>query len=165
MPPSPPENTPASPPNSQPPARDQITLPGVYLLTNDANGPVAIPDLALVVDQLGLTVLKPDGQVGAVLPWDQVRAFKAAERSSTPQGQPALVLEATDTLKAHRFVVPAQDPDALQLALGTLASRTGPRAATARERRLRPVLVGALVVLVAAAVAILLLASAGAIKL
>jgi hypothetical protein len=157
-----PQSIPGAPANGFLPG-EQLQLADVYLLTNDASGPIAIPGLGLAIDPIAITLIKPNGEVGAVMPWSQVRSLSARERSTTPEGSPALLVEVTDSLKTHRFVVPADDPDGLELALIAFSSRTtSPRPARS-ELKLRPILVGAVLVVVAAAVTVLLLASAGAI--
>jgi hypothetical protein len=143
-----------------------VSIGDAYLLTEDAGGPLAVPGLGLVVDQIGVTVLKPGGTVGAVIAWTEIVSVDASERSTTPGGTPALVLKVADTLKTHRFVLPSSDPEGLQHAISELAARSGVSGARRDgQRRLRPILVGAVVVVVAAVVAVLLLASSGAIKL
>jgi len=141
-------------------ASDALSARDVYLLTTtETGGRVAVPGLALTVDQLGLTVFKPDGTVAAVLAWEQLTGLAAAARTRTPAGRDAVVMEASTTSKrTHRFVVPTEDPAAFEAALAELASRRQQR------RRTSPVLVGILLAVIGAAVAVLILAGIGTVK-
>lgn len=100
----------------------ELTLSDVYLLTKQGGREVVVPGLKVVVDQLGLTVLKPDGDVGAVLAWGKLRTIGTGERMQTPSGTPAVIVEAISESRSHRFAVPTDDPDGLEAVVAELAS-------------------------------------------
>lgn len=114
----------------------ELTLSDVYLLTTQAGREVVVPGLKVVVDQLGLTVLKPDGEVGAVLAWGKLRTIGTGERMQTPSGTPAVVVEATSDIRSHRFAVPTDDPEGLEAVVAELGSAGASvqRTATSAER-------------------------------
>jgi hypothetical protein len=143
-----------------------ISIAGAYLLTTGPEGPVALPGIGLTIDQIGVTVLKPDGQVGAVMSWTELVSLDTTERSRTPDGRPAVVVLARGASKDHRFVVPSAEPAELEAAISSWSALCSDRGApVASQRRVSPVLVGLLAIVVAGAVAVLLLASAGVLKL
>jgi len=100
----------------------ELTLSDVYLLTMDKQREVAVPGLKVVVDQLGLTVIKPDGAVGAVLAWGKLRNLGTSERMQMPSGTPAVIVEAQSDSRTHRFAVPTDDPDGLESVVADLAN-------------------------------------------
>jgi len=100
----------------------ELTLSDVYLLTTDGGEEVAVPGLGVVIDQQGLTVTKPDGSVGAVVEWSDLKSLRAAERMEVEPGSPpAVVVEAVSNVRAHRFAVPTDDPEGLERVIGELA--------------------------------------------
>lgn len=107
----------------------ELTLSDVYLLTTESQGEITVPGLTVVLDQLGLTVVKPDGAVGAVLAWDKLRSLRTAERVQMPSGTCAVVVEAVSDDRTHRFAVPSDDPDGLEAAVARLASSRSARGA------------------------------------
>jgi hypothetical protein len=121
--------------------------------------------MGLVFDAFGATVLKPGGELGAVLPWSELTGLEAAPGPSAPDGRPAALVVLRRPGRDHHFVVPTEDPSALAALLGRYAGRVGAGARRARRSRLRSVLAVGGVLVVAAIVAVLLLASAGEIKL
>jgi len=100
----------------------ELTLSDVYLLTTSSQGEIVLPGLKVVVDQMGLTVIKPDGAVGAMLAWGKLKGLGTAERMQTPTGTPAVVVEARSDGKTHRFAVPTDDPDGLEAVVAELVS-------------------------------------------
>jgi hypothetical protein len=138
----------------------RITLDPAYLLTVDATGEIALPGLGVQVDDVGLSVVKDDGALAALLPWDELNDLSATGRTTLADGSQAVVVEATTRLNTHRFVVPSADPAGLEAAVAEFRQTgEGP----GRKRRLSPLL-GVLFVLLAAAVVVLVLAAMGAIK-
>jgi hypothetical protein len=129
-----------SPPTS-PPDSFELTLTDVSLLTAESEGKVAVPGLKVVVDHLGLTVVKPDGAVGAVLGWGKLLTLRTAERMQLPTGMSAVVVEAVSDRATHRFTVPTDDPEGLEVVVAQVASsRTTsvePDVSTSRPRRWR----------------------------
>jgi hypothetical protein len=116
-----------------PPPESSLVLAGAYLLTEDSNGQLAVPSLTLVLDPAGLTVLKPDGQAGAAVTWNDMSALNATGRMRTPTGHPGVVVEAVTSARTHRFMVPADDPDRLEREIARVVGIAGPR----RRRRRR----------------------------
>jgi hypothetical protein len=102
-----------------------LTLSDVYLLTAESQGEITVPGLRVVLDQLGLTVVKPDGAVGAVLAWEKLRGLRTAKRMQMPSGTCAVVVEAVSNDRTHRFAVPTDDPDGLEAAVAEIASSRG----------------------------------------
>jgi len=139
----------------------RLGLQPVYLITTDTSGEVAVPGLGLSIDELGVCVIKSDGSLVAVLPWDDIGELSATERTVTPEGDIAVIVEASTPLRTHRFVVPTDNPDGVEAALGELVrSREEP----ASSRRVSPALLGVLFIVVAAAVVVAVLAAMGALK-
>lgn len=100
----------------------ELTLADVYLLTVQSEGEVVVPGLKVVVDQLGLTVIKPDGGVGAVLAWGKLKTLGTGNRMQMPSGTPAVIVEAVSASRTHRFAVPTDDPDGLEAVVAQLAA-------------------------------------------
>lgn len=100
----------------------ELTLSNVYLVTSDREGELTVPGLGVVVDQLGLTVTKPDGSVGAILKWGDLRTVQTGSRMTMPSGTPAVVVEAVSERRTHRFVVPTTDPEGLEGIIVELAA-------------------------------------------
>lgn len=138
----------------------RITLDPAFLLTVDATGDIALPGLGVQVDDVGLSVVKADGSLAALLPWDDLSDLSATGRTVTPDGSQAVVVEATTRLRTHRFVVPSADPAGLEAAVAEFQQT---RHRPGRSRRISPLL-GVLFVLLAAAVVVLVLAAMGALK-
>jgi hypothetical protein len=112
-------------PSTGPSDSFELTLPDVYLLTAEGQGEVTVSGLKVVLDQLGLTVIKPDGALGAVLTWENLDNLRTAERMQLPSGSCAVVVEAVSDDRTHRFAVPTDDPDGLEDFVARLASSRG----------------------------------------
>ena len=141
------------------------TSPGASGGARGAVGPakdVAIGGMALVFDQLGVTLLKPGGGVGAVLPWSDLTSVKAAGAARTPEGGRALMIEAATAERSHRFLVATDDPDGLRgvidqiVAARTRTKRRGP------SRRMLALV--ALSLVVVAGVVVVLLVTVGGVN-
>ncbi len=138
-----------------------LELAGVYLLTAESDGQAAVPGLTVALDRSGLTVRKPTGEVSAVLGWAQLSGVSANGRMRTPVGRPGLVLEARTASKAHRFVVPSDDPDALEQEIVRLAAAAPkPRKRAGASRALAAVVA----VIVVAGITLAALVASGAVK-
>jgi len=128
---------------------------------------VAVPGMALVLDQLGITVLKPDGSVGAVLPWAEVSRVSTVGPTTDPDGAPALVVEAVTSSRTHRFLVPSHYEAELRAAVagaaGTGAEADGPP--ERRQGRGRRIALAVLGILVLAGIALALAVTVGGVKL
>jgi hypothetical protein len=141
-----------------------LHLSGVYLLTAESEGQTAVPGLGIDLDHTGLTVRKPDGQVGVAVGWAQLSSVTAGGRMRTPVGTPGVVLEAATAGRTHRFVVPTLDPDALEGDIARVVS-TMPRDPRSKvRRRLARALVGLFVVVAAAGVTLAALVATGTVK-
>ena len=142
---------------------EQVSLDfaGVYLLTAESDGQAAVPGLGVALDATGLTVRKPSGEISAVLAWAQLSSVSASGRMRTPVGRPGVVLEAGTAAKIHRFVVPSDDPDALEQDILRLAAAASiPKAGRLFSR----VLAGLLVAIVVAGVTLAALVASGTVK-
>ena len=105
----------------------------MYLLTAESEGQLAIGQLTLVIDDLGLSVIAPDGETAAALAWSEFTVLQAVRRLQAPGGEGAVLLEASSAVRTHRFAVPTADPAALE---STIAALTG-AASNGTSRRLR----------------------------
>jgi hypothetical protein len=103
----------------------ELTLSDVYLLTTQNQSEVAVPGLKVLVDPVGLTLVKPDGTVGVVLEWGKLQSLGTGERMQLPSGTPAVIVEAVSNSRTHRFAVPTDDPDGLEAVVGELAKSKG----------------------------------------
>jgi hypothetical protein len=150
-----------------PPLRSgPLVLSDVYLLTAESDGNVAVPGLTVMIDGSGLTVRKPDGSIGAVVSWADVSGLGATRRIRTPAGSHGVIVEAVTSSRTHRFVVPSDNPDGLeyeinQVAATMVAAGTVPDSSPKRRSR---VLVGALVVVIVAGIALAVLVATGTVK-
>jgi hypothetical protein len=111
-----------------------LSLDPVYLLTAESGGEQAVDGLALVVDHNGLTVLGPNGTTAAAMTWSELTVLRTAGRTTTPEGNGAVVIEAATTARTHRFSVPTEDAVALE---ATIAAITGVPAADPPRRTRR----------------------------
>lgn len=143
-------------------ADTRLSLQPAYLLTDDpVRGEVAVPGLALSVDDLGVCVIKSDGSLVAVLPWEEMADLSVIGRTITPEGEVGLIIEAASEGRAHRFVVPTNDPDGIEAALSELPKG---RETADRKRHVSPALLAVLFLAVAAAVVVAVLSSMGTLK-
>ena len=136
----------------------------------DDGGQVAVPGMALVVDPIGITVLKPDGSVGAVLAWGELSEVSTAGNAVAPDGTPSLLLEVVAGVRTHRFLVPTAYEGPLQAALSQVAPGGGGQSpeqvpAPERTKGARRIALAALGVLVLAAIALVLALTVGGLKL
>jgi len=158
-----PETHDASPPTLY---RDPLVLSDCYLLTAESGGNVAVPGLTVVLDRSGLTVRKPDGDIGAVVAWADISGLVASERMRTPAGHPGVIVEAVTPSRTHRFVVPSDNPEGLEYEVGQLAGAAiaeSPAPAPGRNPR-SGVLVGACAVLGILIIALGVLVATGTVK-
>ncbi len=139
-----------------------LVLSDVYLLTAESQGEVAVPGLTVQLDGAGLTVRKPDGAVGAVLAWTEVSAVVTSGRMRTPAGNQGVVVEAVTPSRTHRFVVPSDNPEGLEYEIGQLAGAVavGSGSSPGVQKRSR-VLLGALLVIIVAGIALAVLVATG----
>ena len=88
-------------------------MPDVYLLTEGADGRVAVPHLTLTFDAAGLALDKTDGEPVWFCGWDQLREMAPVERSVLPDGRAGvvvLVVEHGGRRRQHRFVLATTIP-------------------------------------------------------
>jgi hypothetical protein len=111
-----------------------LSLGDVYLLTAESDGQLAVSGLTLVVDGEGFTVFAPDGTTAAVLTWSELTVLKTAGPTTAPGGEEAVLLEASSTLRTHRFAVPTGDVAGLET---RIAAITGVRDTDPRRRARR----------------------------
>jgi hypothetical protein len=112
-----------------------LTLGGVYLLTAESNGELAVGGLALEINHRGLTVFGPGGAPAADLAWAELSALRTAGRTTAPGGEDAVVLEASSSLRTHRFAVPTADADAFETAIVTITGVPAPQLVRGSRRR------------------------------
>jgi len=124
---------------------------------------VAIGGLSLVFDELGITLLKPSGAVGALLPWSSLLGVTVAGTVHTPGGASALMIEATTAERTHRFLVATAEPDELRAVVEEVVAARTKRRGRGRSWRTAALIV--LTVVVAAGVALALLVTVGGVKL
>jgi hypothetical protein len=120
-------------------AEDAWTVPDVYLLTEGADGQVAVPHLALTFRAEGIELEKSDGETVWDCPWDELDEMSPVERSVLPDGREGVVIVVVerDGRRRHRFVLAADDAD---VAEGWIRERadshglhtTSPQAAVSR---------------------------------
>jgi hypothetical protein len=99
-----------------------LSLNGVYLLTAESEGQLAVGQLTLIIDDHGFSVIAPDGEIAAALAWSELTVLQTTGRVSAPGGEAAVLLEAASSVRTHRFAVPTADPGALE---STIAALTG----------------------------------------
>jgi len=158
-----PESRHASPPTR---SGDPLVLSDVYLLTAESGGNVAVPGLTVVLDGSGLTVRKPDGDIGAVVAWSDVSGLVASKRIRTPAGSPGVIVEAVTASRTHRFVVPSDNPAGLEYEVTQLATAVvaGQQEAGPGPKPRSGVLTAALVVVALAVIALGVLIATGTVK-
>ncbi|HTT87475.1 MAG TPA: hypothetical protein VMF60_08920 [Acidimicrobiales bacterium] len=147
-----------------------LVLSDVLLLTAESGGRVAVPGLRVEMDQTAVTVRKPDGDIGAVVIWEDVSRLGVAGRMPTPLGPrgavvDGVIVEAVTAAKTHRFVVPTEDPDGLEREIAKLSAVVVPRRRRGASGlwRHRFVFVSALVIVVAG-IALGVLAATGVVS-
>jgi len=132
----------------------------VYLLTSGPDGPTAVPGLRIELGPQGLSLARADGARIWNARWDQVSEFATPERSVLPDhGHGVVLFVSTHDGRSHRFVLPSDEPAALESMLEHIARTHGVHPIGARRTEPRVIVTGAIVIVVA--VAIILFLSAG----
>jgi hypothetical protein len=72
--------------------------------------------------------------MATALTWAELTVLQTTGRTSAPDGRDAVLLEASSSVRTHRFAVPAPDPVLLER---TIALITGVPGAESPERRRR----------------------------
>jgi hypothetical protein len=113
-----------------------LSLSGVYLLTAESDGQMAVGQLTLIIDDHGFSVMAPDGEIAAALAWSELTVLQTAGRVSAPGGEDAVLLEAASSARTHRFAVPTADPVTLESTIAALTGvpPAGPSRRTGRRR-------------------------------
>jgi hypothetical protein len=112
-----------------------LTLRDVYLLTAESDRQLAVNGLGLVVDDFGLTVVSPEGKTAAKLAWSELTSLRSKGPTTAPAGESAVLLEATSATRAHQFLVPTEDPAALERVIAVVTGIPVPVPAGRRGRR------------------------------
>ena len=68
-----------------------LSLSGVYLLTAESDGQLAVGQLTLIIDDQGLSVIAPDGETAAALAWSEMTVLQTAGRVRAPGGEDAVL--------------------------------------------------------------------------
>jgi hypothetical protein len=137
------------------------TARDVYLLTGGADGTVAVPQLALTLLPGGIELDKPDGEIVWSCTWPELHELSPVERSVLPDGSDGVVVEVVEKGRRgrrHRFVLPTDDPVAVEELLRRRARDHGLHTASAHAPVSR--LLTALIALATVATLTLLLLSA-----
>ncbi len=142
-----------------------LSMPGAYLLTTDPEGnQIAVPNLTLTVDKLGMKVARQDGRLAAQFTWKELSHMEGVDTVDAPDGRPALLLEIASKERMHRFIVPSAGPEELTSMiipfanLCTAKSRNSKRGTTTGKFK-HPVSTAILAILLLAVVVVLLLMS------
>jgi hypothetical protein len=87
----------------------------VFLLTESREGRVAIPHLQLSFLTTGIELAKSSGDVAWHGAWSTLDELSTAERSVLPDGRAGVVIVLVERGgRQHRFVLPADEPDAIE---------------------------------------------------
>ncbi len=104
------------------------TVSDVYVLTDGAQGRVAIPDLELRFMDAGIELSRNNGELAWHCAWSALDVLSTVGLSVLPDGREGVVLVVIEHGgRQHRFVLPATDPDRVQSEV----------AARAREHRIQ----------------------------
>jgi hypothetical protein len=133
------------------------SVPGVYLLTGAGDGRVAIPNLALTLNGVGIELAKSDGEVVWQCGWAHLDEFSPSERSILPDGADGiLVVVVEHGGRQHRFVLPAEDPSQTEAAIRAWAQSHRIRTFTPAEAVSRTLTVAVVVATLATLTALML---------
>jgi len=108
---------------------DGWSVRDVYLLTEGANGQIAVPHLTLTFLASGIAVDKADGEVVWDGPWDQLEEMSPVERSVLPDGRDGVVIAVVERGlgRPHHFVVATDDVGATEASVRGIAAAHGLR--------------------------------------
>ena len=145
--------------------RRVLELSDVYLLTAASAGQDAVPGLRVVLDAVGLTVRKPDGDVAAAVSWVDISRLEARARMWTPTGEPGVVVEAEAEPRTHRFLVPTGDPEGLEREVVDLARALVAPPEQVRRSFFRRLVPGVALVTIAVEIALIVLLATGSVSI
>jgi hypothetical protein len=114
--------------------QDAWNVNDVYLLTESADGTVAVPDLALTFSVEGIELDKAEGGVVWDCRWDELEEMSPVERSVLPDGRDgvAILIVERNGGRGHHFVLAADDADLTEGWVRERAEAHGLRSATPR---------------------------------
>jgi hypothetical protein len=99
------------------------SVPDVYLLTEGADGRVAIPHLALTFLATGIELARADGELVWHCTWLQLEEMSTSERSILPDGVEGIVVVVVEHGgRRHRFVLPTDQPSVMEAHIRARAS-------------------------------------------
>jgi hypothetical protein len=141
--------------------QDAWTVANVYLLTESADGTVAVPNLVLRFSVEGIELDKADGGVAWDCRWDQLDEMSPVERSVLPDGRDgvAIVVVERNVRRGHRFVLVTDEPDLTESWIRERAEAHGLRTST-QQARVSRVLLVAIGLALGATLTVLLLSAA-----
>jgi hypothetical protein len=136
-------------------------VPDVYLLTEGAEGDVALPDLTLTFLDSGLALDKADGEPVWGSAWTGLEEMSPVERSVLPDGRDGVVIVVVErgNHSHHRFVLATDDAVTTEAAVRSRAQAQGLRSRSARHAVSRPLMVAVVLAAAVAMTALLLSAS------
>ena len=140
---------------------DAWTVPDVYLLTEGAEGEVAVPNLALTFDVDGVELEKSDGETVWDRPWVELDEMSPVERSVLPDGRDGVVILVVERggRRRHRFVLSSDDAELTETSIRERADAHGLRTSTPQAAVSR-VLIVAIGLALGATLTVLLLSAA-----
>jgi hypothetical protein len=138
----------------------------VYLLTEGADGQVAVPHLTLTFRASGVALGTPDGEVVWDGPWGQLDEMSPVERSVLPDGRDGVVIAVVERGlgRPHRFVLATDDAAVTEASFRDIAAAHGLRTTRPRPAVSR-LLTASIVVAALATVTVLLLSAVHVIHL
>ena len=122
-------------------------MPDVYLLTQGAEGRVAVPQLTLSFLPSGIELEKADGEPVWSCAWDDLEAMAPLQRSVLPDGRDGVLIVVTERgrrRRRHRFVLAADDAASTETSIRSRAAAHGLRTKADRpavSRRLTTLIV------------------------
>jgi hypothetical protein len=119
------------------------SVPDVYLLTEGADGELAVPHLALTFLDSGLALGKADGEPVWDSPWGELEEMSPVERSVLPDGRDGVVMVVIERgrRRRHLFVLATDDAASTEDAIRRRAAAHGLRTRSSRPAVSRPLTV------------------------
>lgn len=141
------------------------TVPDVFLLTEGADGAVAVPHLTLTFRDHGLELDKADGESVWDCDWSELQEMTPVERSVLPDGREGVVMVVVerDRRRRHRFVLATDDAEATEESIRGRAGTYGLRTRWPR-RAVSPLLMVAVIGALGVTLTLLLLSATHVIR-